>query len=537
MPPVNAQPTIIYSSGRKQIAVSHAHLGILSAHVVTRTHKIEDINPHSLVFGERHLQFQARTDHDISKAVKSLVMGALPRVGKSTQLLAQLTGSDLRQLVLLPFFRNTARSEEIFYPIKLNENLGVYVYPWIPTNTEIQPTAQIKFNKFVTAGCLFGSSIWGVDQETNHVPLIKHDHQWKGDQIIHEIVSTQDSLYEVMQFNQINAIAQLINKFSNNTPLPELDYHLPTFDYVLHGIKLFLNNKITREALEDFFYLIAERKEQHIKKINEICAAHNVKVNIESPFDNVFAVKGESQEDFVNSIYEAFPFLKENVATPTEKDFVGLCLEKLCSENPHVQPNKPKNKNHIQLWNAYSKAADFKADDIEDLFKLANPIMIGSATVGKQSFQVCSMLPASEKQIQVEYQNLNKKTNQSLPPAFNITLLDTLPAYSASNKFNGVTFYSSDPDLDRCISEIEEHLIAAQKRAAELATLIPLETFSQGFTAVKARQNLILTSSAASASTASASTTPTSDETLSTSPPSPQVIRMQPSNGLSALFS
>src|SRR5207253_2506495 len=133
---------------------------------------------------------------------------------------------------------------------------------------------------------------------------------------------------------------------------------------------------------------------------------------------------------------------------------------------------------HLQLWAQYLNATDFKGESIEDLFRIANPLVLGAAANQLDDYDVCSLLPTSEKQISLEYASISEKLTQrqEAPPAVvNITILDRVPTYSASNDYNGLAFYCSDPDLPAFFNKIDQYSLTAEKNIGRYATLVPLE--------------------------------------------------------------
>ncbi|MGA2655502.1 MAG: hypothetical protein ABSF18_05940 [Gammaproteobacteria bacterium] len=453
---------------------------------------------------------------------------------RSLALYAKLMNTSTQQALSLPYFHNKKRRDEFYFPFNVNSptkgDIGGFMYVWADDEV-LQYKDDREAESFVTAGCLFGSSLQGEDDKGNRFPLVKHDLELYTTQKVEFIVNTPTSLYEQLQFIQLELVAGIINKLSPSKKDKKLIYHLPYFDYVLFGIGLFLKNQITPDALRSLFEHIHIRRKEHTDKIKAIFAAHGItNVIVESPFSNMFSVKSETSDDFISAIYNAFPFLLEIIAVtkdgfhddfienvinennelkafyqsslelkPQEKEeerpkakaqakeqaaaeskktakekskkaarkeakatygdaweadwsaklekqwelqwaaqekewerqwknegekswelkwteqlersweekweekwkekireaaFVRICIEKLTTQNNHPQQK--------ELWRHYlEKCKEIK--NIEDLFEYANPIVIAQASEGLDHFKTCSILPATEKQIQVGY--------------------------------------------------------------------------------------------------------------------------------------
>ncbi|MFA6037833.1 MAG: hypothetical protein WC748_06930 [Legionellales bacterium] len=517
-------------------------------------------------------------------------------------LYAKLMGATPLQVLSLPFFHNKKRREEFYFPFSVDSAskglIGGHVFPW--ADDEVHAVKNLKFNSFVTAGCLFGGTLQGATAAGKCFPLIKHDWEAYTKEKVTYIANTKSSLYEQLQFLQLDLVAGIVNRFAATQEGKKVIYHLPYFDYVLFGIGVFLKNQMTPGALKSLFEHIYIRKEEHTKKIKEIFAVYGItNIVIESPFNNIFNVEGETVNDFVNAIYAAFPFLSELTAEtkkgfhdefieyfgsenkefkgfyathlaikPQEKEtdrpgarasseqeakeeakktakekakktarkdakaaygddwevkwtaglekaweirwdtelakewdaqweknedrklwesnwtdelektwekewehkweervrekaFVMLCLDKLLSQDNHPEQKK--------LWQNYSENF-LQIIQIEDLFEYANPIMLASAANGRANFETCSILPATEKQIQVGYVDINKRVSsaRAKPKIVNFTTLDSA-AYALSNQYNGLAFYFTVPEISECVEKINQLAIKAMRTAAQLA--------------------------------------------------------------------
>lgn len=345
---------------------------------------------------------------------------------------------------------NKGHREEIFLPIifeRKDQNIGLYFYPWISKNSNSFKFAG--FRQYVTAGCLFGSSLKGMDQHGSSFELIKHDIKFFSEQKIELIIYNPEAPnpYEQMLFSEFEKQCLLIDSFSKLGQPKHLLFHLPYYDYVLFGVELFIRGRITFDALDSFFKMIFAKRDEYISKISEICKRHNINVRIESPFDNLFG-SIDDQTDISQFILRKLNLSSEEVSSnielciqqENEKNLVQYCLKQLQTNN--------HNEEHRMVWQDCLQLESESIVNLEQLFKIANANMIAIGAKGRNEYETCSLLPLSEKQIQVTYDSFSKRCaakfveeTKSYPPVFNATTFEPLLTYSPTTK--GLIFYFS----------------------------------------------------------------------------------------------
>ncbi len=346
---------------------------------------------------------------------------------------------------------NPKCEEEIFWPLTFVETRkteGLYVYPWLS-----KPTENFMFDEgfecFVSAGCMFGSGLIGRNQKDESFAFIKYGKEFFEEEVITNVINESGpSPYEEMLFSEFKRYLVLIKKLSAKNVEPELFYHLPYYDYILFGVMLFARGRIILPALKNLIKIIAKKTEEHADRIIRMCNNEGVQINIVSPFQNLFGDLIQDilrpcdlteEADVTSNLLKALELssfkiepLKDSEAKKNEKEFVRWCLKKLITNRYDQQL--------CEMWQDFINKENLEEiSTLDSLFKTANAVVTGIAAKGKADYKVCSFLPVSEKQIQVDYA-VHSKNLAEYPAVFNITALDPLFAYDAPIT-EGLIFY------------------------------------------------------------------------------------------------
>lgn len=435
---------------------------------------------------------------------------------------------------------------EVYLSVKIADNSSMYIYPW-------QNTVQSKFKDsvnntcsvFHTAQCMFGTSLMAKYSELdNSFPMIKHDIEFTGDQVIDEIIYDNQSRspYEEMEYNELKKLIAFINQYASSNKNNELLIHLPYYDYVLFGVELFLRGRITIEALGDFFCCIFEKREKFTEEVKSLCKPHeNITVKIESPFDNLFGkvediikraasnakVKSEASKgpkymaQYRQSLAEVIlnalnidlkmPDNKEitgDKKKENEKKLVQDCIQKL-TQNSY-------NERHQELWLDFCAISQDDVDrvarnhknshspqktkentcTIEDLFRVANILMLAGVTTSNDK-KACCILPKSEQPIPKHYSRgdrellnagrirrmkLDENSHEHYKTTVNLTTLDPIVAYARN--IRGNLFYLNDGCLSAVGALVDQKILQAAAentyRYANGLKGISLDDFLQG---------------------------------------------------------
>lgn len=290
--------------------------------------------------------------------------------------------------------------------------------------------------------------------------------------------------YETLAFKDLNMYLHMVDNYTKNGAPKTFVCHVPWADYMLIGIDLYLKHRITLSALGQFFKLILKKGKEYKEKIEAVCEFHKIYIEILSPLSSLFTNAlisisnsgtkstktprdrdSKSYEDFAKTVLkdlglDSVDDTKKSTLDVTQdaamsmpvaadsqssqmKNFVDGLIRKLRTAQQHP---------HSVLWNKILASDNIvkKIETIEGLFDVANAFVVAYATDGKARDSVCSILPLSEKPIQIEYKKIAGELG--LPAVFFVTMLDSMMAYDQKNN-TGLLFYHQNNynDLEKLI--------------------------------------------------------------------------------------
>lgn len=455
--------------------------GIVVVSTIDKTHEKNNGSNEFFINGREFIFSSPNTDQ--SPDARSL--------NKTNQLLSTLVNFSLKNDRYIQsgnkessVLFNKRRREETFLPIALGsteEKTGLYIYPWTTKNMGSDKFTGIT--QFVTAGCLFGGSMRGITQDNDNLELINHHIQLRPGQKIHQVSydSTAGNPFEMTLLSEFEKTCLLIDAFTTSGQPKKLIYHLPAIDYMLFGIELFVREQMSFEALDTFVRAILLKQDEYREKIGAICQLHDIEVTFSSPFDNLFGSidKHNPAESICAQLNIDINQNNKEKNDQTEIHVVNKCLDLLTTNT--------NNLSQREIWKDFISAGNNNYTDIESLFKTANAVLVASASVGYRDFETCSLLPLSEKQIQVGYDDYCKKYNRNFPErkspypnTLNITLFEPVVTYSPTT--NGLLFYFSC-----CLNNLAS--LISEKKLTHLAA----KNISASFLKMKKEYNALST--------------------------------------------
>ncbi len=411
------------------------------------------VSSHNLKFSDEHYRPQSKAYKKVSSLLKKLLT-------YSTTTCLPISSAASVSLY------NPKRHGEIFIPISLPSGNGMYISPW----TSQKYTDDFRgFDSFVSAGCMFGGALSAVFSNGSIRPLIDHQLPIPEHCIIEDISLATNSPFERVLFHDFKKNCEIIKALSNHERRPKLLFHMSSEGYILFGFKLFLQNKMSRHALNKLITIIQEHTHEYETRLREIGDEFGIELSTTSPFENIFsAVKGLITCEKLCLLFD----LDSNTdffSADAEKDATIKCL-RLLQENGG-------NKTHNALWQK-CKPVTLDVVSMEALFSIGNAIVIAQ---GSQdwSTQTCSLLPLSENQIQIKHHSLTKAGKSLFPPVVYITTLD----WVIPNDSRGLLFYSRQSDelenlfATDLLSKASRNLgfFAQSTCAAQTLTVLPLK--------------------------------------------------------------
>ncbi|WP_298628376.1 hypothetical protein [uncultured Legionella sp.] len=336
---------------------------------------------------------------------------------------------------------NTRRRDEVFLPLSFGDTSehALYLYPW---TTKANSSPFSGFSQFVTAGCMFGASLQAITHEGETLELINHQIRLSPGQVIISLHYDDSTVnpFEHVLFSEFEKSCLIIKACAKNNEAKRLLYHLPSQDYMLFGIELFVRHQMTYDALDAFIKAVLAKQEFYKIYLGGLCHQHGIEVIFQSPFDNLFAVlDGEKPTESL------LAQLKINTSSikmgeQLEEELVSSFVSQLKTNEINIEQRT--------IWQDFLslEGEEHTPKTIEDLFKIANAVMVAIAAKGKADYETCSLLPLSEKQIQLHYSGYSDKSSKLLPdekniypPTVNLTTFDPVITYSPTT--NGLLFY------------------------------------------------------------------------------------------------
>lgn len=339
---------------------------------------------------------------------------------------------------------NKKRREDIFLPIRFEkEKIGIYLHAWITQtikNSELLSLRNVK--QYVTAGCLFGSRLKAKSKNSEDLfTLIQIDMDFFLDKQINNIIFSNDSesIYETYLFYELKRFAKLIQALASTSTEARstLFYHLPYYDYILFMTVLLVRDRITYEAFHDFHQIILNISKIYIERIHAIFQPYAIDVIIESPYQNIFGDLVQRSQYTTSDLLSKLDInlikntneLSSEVQKEKEKELVQNCWNKLLKNNLDLL--------HKEIWGHFSTLYNDTPISYKELLERANAMMLARASWKQEHYTTCSLLPHSEKQIQIGYSKLLKSNTsikeKVLSEVINLTIFDSVVTCSQKN--------------------------------------------------------------------------------------------------------
>lgn len=341
---------------------------------------------------------------------------------------------------------NSQRRTEIFLPFSFKkEEISIYIYAWVSKSIKDKSISFDTVDNFITAGCIFGSRLKARDEITKNLfTFIRMDMDFFSDKKIKSLnlENFPLSTYELFLFNELERLAKLIYSLSSKAFKKNLIYHFPYYDYIIFASILFVRDILSYEAFDSFYQIILTLSNLYIARITDIFQAYDINVKIESPYQNIFGSLDFRLRYTTDAILTQLDIVLDKISKSSgdpieeERKLIQNCWNKLSLNS--------LDSNHKPIWEFFSKLYNSPPNSFKQLLERANTMMIARASWGKEQYTTCSLLPHSEKQIQIGYSKLIKSSSKPLSDVINLTIFD--PAVAYTNEEN-IGLFSCDVEI------------------------------------------------------------------------------------------
>jgi hypothetical protein len=376
---------------------------------------------------------------------------------------------------------NNQRREEIFLPILFRkEEIGIYLHAWAsPAINSIGLLGEVK--RYVTAGCLFGSSLKAKEKNSEDLfPLIHIDIDFFSDKLIDNIFLDKDSsIYETVLFYELDKFAKLIQYLTPASDKKILFYHLPYYDYIIFAAVLLVRNRISRKVFHDFHQIILNTSNLYFEKITAIFQQYSIHLIIESPYQNIFGDLKQLRDYETDKLLEQLSIpldisedLSKKEQEDKEKELIQNCWNKLLQNSLNLE--------HKEIWGIFSKLYnDRPPNNFKELLERANAMMVARASWKQKDFTVCSLLPHSEKQIQIGYAKLLKiKDKKYLSEVINLTIFDPVVTFTEEKNIGLFLYNYKIKDIKTVIQFARRNLFLFPKKNTDKLDSRDLNVYS-----------------------------------------------------------
>lgn len=301
-------------------------------------------------------------------------------------------------------FANSLSKSETYFPVALSKNNqitgGLYIDLWKTTKNNVSSNlAQLPISVFHTGACMFGATLYGIDQFNEKHPLTEPNYRIPNNHIIEKIECNHAMHPDEKLWRSMFEISISFIKALSKSEIPTIKYHLPLSNYIWYGIIRFLNSSMTSSALTDYIKLVKHRAQEHKNYLINIAKLHSLNIETYSTLD---ALELDLLNE--NNITEA---LLQKIDYPTSIEV------KLDNIFLHMIKFLSKQTNYVgKIWEIiqnkiYNEFESCKID-LNNLFHL-NYIDYGAtvalSVTSAHGGNVCAFFPSHEKSILLTYKN------------------------------------------------------------------------------------------------------------------------------------
>ena len=202
---------------------------------------------------------------------------------------------------------------ELYIPIAIKRNKkvvsGIYGNLW-NCGSNSHPISDVSLSdqpveSIVTAMCMFGYQLKGVDNHGIEHPLTNTSYTVPSGHVIEEIVLKEDAFhpYERMMYTIYENLMPFY-KVLGGDKLPGWFHQIPFSEYIFYGLNLLIQEKMTYAAFEQYVAALRKRMFKHRRKTEDLAKKYGLVLDISGPMDDVLLDDGMnfSLENFLGRI-------------------------------------------------------------------------------------------------------------------------------------------------------------------------------------------------------------------------------------------
>jgi hypothetical protein len=265
-------------------------------------------------------------------------------------------------------------------------NYPFYFYPTVSDKKlySAHPSKSPPIKEFVLASCLFGASIMGYEPknecniEKSH-PLV--DHKLEVEDFIDRVKvdrceenQIQLHPYETMMFAAFDRLIPIMRDIAGAEA--RVRYHVPDKDYMLYGIRLYIECKISYRALNQYIKAVRDRGNLHRRIISAIAEKHKMPITIESPFDNLCEPGVEFELDDLLEVLA----LNDEQTERIKRDYTNL-YKMLIKIHARTSPNNSNSTSPGDSSGSEEDTSSEERDSVSELKQAINSLQSYMATL------------------------------------------------------------------------------------------------------------------------------------------------------------
>ncbi|MDF1795043.1 MAG: hypothetical protein P1U63_00760 [Coxiellaceae bacterium] len=181
--------------------------------------------------------------------------------------------------------------EDVFAPLSLEDlDYQIHCTPQLWSSDkaliklQLEDKSVIEVSTFVSGSCLFGDHLIGLTNTGESIVMTDMDMNLPEGMIIESVVAkSKHHAYELLIHQQLDLMWPMMQAMSTDDVT--LQFHLPVPEYILFGIELYQNGKMSLQALQNYVTAVVEKGYTHKILLNAFKQITGCHVVVSSPLD------------------------------------------------------------------------------------------------------------------------------------------------------------------------------------------------------------------------------------------------------------